>query len=642
MCGIVGYIGPRACASILVEGLRKLEYRGYDSAGVAILDTTPRALGEAAKLNVVRAVGKLVNLDEAIREKTAPGNVGIGHTRWATHGRPTEANAHPHAVGDVAVVHNGILENHVELRKELIAQGRKFQSETDTEIAAHLIDIELAHGAGSLLAASKQALAKVRGAYAIAVVSRKEPDVVVVAKSFSPLVVGVGEGEMFAASDVPALLAHTRQIVFLEDGDIAELRAGGFKCERLLVHGDAFQARTPSAPDGPERFTVTPVVRTPKHVDWSPTQAEKQGYKHFMLKEIHEQPTAIENTLRGRVLLEHADVNEGEIGVGAEVAKSIQRVVLLACGTSHHAAIAGRNWIESIAKVPAQVELASEFRYREAIVSPNDLVVAVSQSGETADTLAAVKDAKKKGAKILAVANVVGSAIPRAADGALYTHAGPEIGVASTKCFTAQLAALLMLAVYLGRRRDTLPKARAQRILQGLYEIPSHMREVLEETDVCQRIARRQIVATDAKDCLFLGRGLSFPIALEGALKLKEISYVHAEGYAAGEMKHGPIALIDPQMPVVVVAPKDSHYEKIASNVQEVRAREGRVIAVVPRGDKTIAQLAQDVIEIPDVDEDLTPFVSVLPLQLLSYYAADLKGTDVDQPRNLAKTVTVE
>ncbi len=632
MCGIVGYIGPRPCAPILIDGLRKLEYRGYDSAGLAVLDTAPTSVGEPARLGVVRAVGKLANLDEAVRERPLAGSVGIGHTRWATHGRPSEANAHPHLVGDVAVVHNGILENHVELRAELSAAGRKFSSETDTEIAAHLIDIELANGAPSLLEATKLALAKVRGAYAIAVVSRKEPDVVVVAKSFSPLVLGIGEGEFFAASDVPALLAHTRDVIFLEDGDLCELRATGVKIERLLVHGDG----------APERITVTPVVRAPRRVDWSPSQAEKQGYKHFMLKEIFEQPTALENTLRGRVLLEHADVNGAEIGLGEDDAKAISRVVLLACGTSHHAAIAGRNWIESLAKVPATVELASEFRYRDAIVGPGDLVVAVSQSGETADTLAAVRDAQRRGAKVLAIANVVGSAIPRAADAALYTHAGPEIGVASTKCFTTQLAALLMFAIWLGRRRDSLDADRAQSLIQRLVEVPTAMREVLEQAEACQKVARRQIVATEAKDCLFLGRGLSYPIALEGALKLKEISYVHAEGYAAGEMKHGPIALIDAQMPIVVVAPRDHHYEKIASNVQEVRAREGRVIAVVPRGDQTIAALAQDVIEIPDVDPELTPFVTVLPLQLVAYHAADLKGTDVDQPRNLAKTVTVE
>ncbi len=632
MCGIVGYIGPRPCAPILIDGLRKLEYRGYDSAGLAVLDTTQVAVGEAPKLGIVRAVGKLSKLDDAVRERPVPGNVGIGHTRWATHGRPTEANAHPHMVGDVAVVHNGILENHVELRNELQAQGRKFLSETDTEIAAHLIDIELANGARSLLEATKLALSRVRGAYAIAAVSRKEPDVVVVAKSFSPLVLGIGEGEVFAASDVPALLAHTRDVIFLEDGDICELRANAVKIERLLVHGDG----------SPERITVTPVVRHPKKVDWSPAQAEKQGYKHFMLKEIFEQPTALENTLRGRVSLDDGDINSGEIGLAPEDVKDVKRVILLACGTSHHAAIAGRNWIESLGKVPATVELASEFRYRDAIVGPGDLVVSVSQSGETADTLAAVRDAKKRGAKLLAISNVVGSAIPRASDGALYTHAGPEIGVASTKAFTTQLSALLMLAVWLGRRNGKLTSERARDLLQKAIELPTAMREALDSDGECEKIARRQLVQTDAKDCLFLGRGLNHPIALEGALKLKEISYIHAEGYAAGEMKHGPIALIDATMPVVVVAPRDAHYEKIASNVQEVRAREGRVIAIVPRGDTTIANMAQDVIEIPDVDPELTPFITVIPLQLIAYHTADLKGTDVDQPRNLAKTVTVE
>jgi len=632
MCGIVGYVGPRPCAPILIDGLRKLEYRGYDSAGLAVIDTTPTVLGEPPKLSVVRAVGKLSKLDDAIRERPVVGTVGIGHTRWATHGRPTEENAHPHLVGDVAVVHNGILENHVELRNELIAQGRKFLSETDTEIAAHLIDIELANGAKNLLEATKLALSRVRGAYAIAAVSRKEPDVVVVAKSFSPLVLGIGEEEVFAASDVPALLQHTRDVIFLEDGDICELRANAVKIERLLVHGDG----------SPERVTVTPVVRHPRKIDWSPAQAEKQGYKHFMLKEIFEQPTALENTLRGRINLDDGDINSGEIGLTDEDAKKIKRVILLACGTSHHAAIAGRNWIESIGKVPATVELASEFRYRDAIISEGDLVVSVSQSGETADTLAAVRDAKKRGAKLLAISNVVASAIPRASDAALYTHAGPEIGVASTKAFTTQLSALLMLGIWLGRRRESLTKERAIALLQKAIELPTAMREVLDQADACQKIARRQLVQTDAKDCLFLGRGLSYPIALEGALKLKEISYVHAEGYAAGEMKHGPIALIDASMPVIVVAPRDQHYEKIASNVQEVRAREGRVIAIVPKGDRTIATLAQDVIEIPDVDRELTPFLTVIPLQLIAYHTADLKGTDVDQPRNLAKTVTVE
>ncbi len=630
MCGIVAYVGQQSCASLLVEGLRKLEYRGYDSAGLALLD---EAHGERV-LGVVRAVGKLAKLDEALRERPLSGTVGIGHTRWATHGRPSEANAHPHLVGDVAVVHNGILENHLELRDELLAMGRKFSSETDTEIAAHLIDLELSRGASSLLAAVRGALGRVRGAYAIAVVCRKEPDVVVVAKSFSPLVVGVGEGETFAASDVPALLAHTRDVIFLEDGDLCELRAGGVKIERLVALGDGSPTSAATR--------VVPVERKPRRIDWSPAQAEKQGYKHFMLKEIHEQPTAIENTLRGRVLLEEGDVNGAEIGLSEAQARAVRRVVLVACGTSHHASIAGRNWIESIARVPASVELASELRYRDAILGEGDLVIAVSQSGETADTLAAVREAKRRGALVLAIANVVGSAIPRASDAALYTHAGPEIGVASTKCFTTQLAALLMAAIWLGRRRGALDAPRALELLKRLVEVPTAMREALEQADAVAKVARRQLVSTDARDCLFLGRGLSYPIALEGALKLKEISYVHAEGYAAGEMKHGPIALIDAQMPIVVVAPDDSHYEKIASNVQEVRARDGRVIAVVRKGDTLIGSIAQDLLVVPPVHQELTPFVTVLPLQLLSYYAADFKGTDVDQPRNLAKTVTVE
>ncbi|MBL8714396.1 MAG: glutamine--fructose-6-phosphate transaminase (isomerizing), partial [Myxococcales bacterium] len=496
MCGIVAYVGQQSCASLLVEGLRKLEYRGYDSAGLAILD---QASGETV-LGVVRAVGKLAKLDEALREKPLSGTVGIGHTRWATHGRPSEANAHPHLVGDVAVVHNGILENHLELRAELIAMGRKFSSETDTEIAAHLIDLELSRGASSLLAAVRGALGRVRGAYAIAVVCRKEPDVVVVAKSFSPLVVGVGEGETFAASDVPALLAHTRDVIFLEDGDLCELRATGVKIERMIALGDGSPTSAATR--------VVPVERKPRRIDWSPAQAEKQGYKHFMLKEIHEQPTAIENTLRGRVLLEEGDVNGAEIGLTEAQARAIKRVVLVACGTSHHATIAGRNWIESIARVPASVELASELRYRDAILGEGDLVIAVSQSGETADTLAAVREAKRRGALVLAIANVVGSAIPRASDAALYTHAGPEIGVASTKCFTTQLAALLMAAIWLGRRRETLEPARALELLRRLVEVPTAMRETLEQADTVAKVARRQIVSTDARDCLFLGRGL--------------------------------------------------------------------------------------------------------------------------------------
>jgi glucosamine--fructose-6-phosphate aminotransferase (isomerizing) len=458
----------------------------------------------------------------------------------------------------------------------------------------------------------------VRGAYAIAVVSTHEPETVVVARSGSPLVVGLGDGETLCGSDIPALLSHTREMVFLEDGDVAELRREGVRV--MTLEGK-------------------PAERKSRHIDWSTVQAERGGYKHFMLKEIHEQPDVVEATLRGRIDLASGDVYEGEMGVRPEVAKGLGRVYFVACGTSHHATIVGRYWMEQLARVPAVVELASEVRYREPLFYPNDLVVAVSQSGETADTIAAVKSARAAGAQILAIANVVDSAIPRLADGALYTHAGPEIGVASTKCFTAQLAALLLLSVYLGRQRGTLSAERARAALQGLVEVPSHMREVLGDSDYVRAIAKRLV---SSKDVLFLGRGLGYPIALEGALKLKEVSYAHAEGYAAGEMKHGPIALIDEDLPVVVVCPKDAQYEKTLSNVQEVRAREGQVIAVATRGDEEILGLAQHVVWLPAMHETTLPLVTVLPLQLLAYFVATLKGNDVDQPRNLAKTVTVE
>ena len=612
MCGIVGYVGTKDAAPLIVDGLRKLEYRGYDSAGVAV---------HAGKgIEIVRALGKLVNLSVALEKHPLLGTTGIGHTRWATHGRPSEINAHPHASGPVAVVHNGIIENHVALRLELEGLGVRFLSDTDTEIVAHLVARELAVAPGkvSLFVAAQAALRRVVGAYAIAVVSKDEPDVIVVARSGSPLVVGLGQGETLCGSDIPALLAHTRDVVFLEDGDVAELRASGVRIE--TVAGEA-------------------VTRPVKHIDWSHVQAERGGYKHFMLKEIHEQPEVVEATLRGRIDLAEGDVYAGEMGVPPEVARTIQRVYFVACGTSHHAAIAGRYWVEQLAKVPAVVELASEVRYRDPIFFPTDLVVAISQSGETADTMAAVKSAKAAGARILALSNVVDSAIPRSADGALYTHAGPEIGVASTKCFTTQLAALLLLAVYLGRRRETLPKERAQAVLQALWETPALMREVLGDADYMHLIAKRIAKATDV---LFLGRGLGFPIALEGALKLKEISYAHAEGYAAGEMKHGPIALIDERMPIVVVCPKDAQYDKTFSNIQEVCAREGQVIAIATRGDDQMLEVAQHIVWIPAARDEVLPLLTVLPCQLLSYFVASLKGNDVDQPRNLAKTVTVE
>jgi len=626
MCGIVAYVGAQSCAPLIVEGLRKLEYRGYDSAGVAV--------HTGKGLEVVRAVGKLANLDAALAKTPLAGTTGIGHTRWATHGRPSEHNAHPHTAGGIALVHNGIIENYLELRRELEKGGAKFSSDTDTEIVAHLVAAAKKAGAPNLEDAVRRSLARVKGAYAIAVVSQDAPNEIVVAKNESPIVIGLGKGETWAASDIPAILEHTRDVILLMEGEMAVLRADGVSITTLA--GEK-------------------VTRAPKRIDWSPTQAEKGGFKHFMLKEIHEQPRAVEDTMRGRVDLATADVHGAEMGVSPELAKRISRVYFVACGTSAHSAMAARYWIEQLARVPATVEIGSEVRYREPVFTKDDLVVAVSQSGETIDTLAAVKAAKAAGATVLAVANVVDSAIPRASDGALYTHAGPEIGVASTKCFTTQLAALLLLAVYLGRRRGTLAEPEARRVLDALWHAPAQMRDVLEQSDAIRLVARRHM---RAHDFLFLGRGANFPIALEGALKLKEISYIHAEGYAAGEMKHGPIALIDEDMPVVVIAPKDAHYDKTLSNMQEVKAREGMLLAVATTGDTLIPELCihdppargsrpggddgAEVFTVPPCEPEVTPLLTVLPLQLLAYHMADLKGTDVDQPRNLAKTVTVE
>jgi glucosamine--fructose-6-phosphate aminotransferase (isomerizing) len=609
MCGIVGYVGPQDCADLLVDGLRRLEYRGYDSAGLAVHD--------GSKIGVVRAVGKLSNLVGALRAEPLRGSLGIGHTRWATHGRPTEHNAHPHVAGDVALVHNGIIENHLELRRELVAEGVRFTSDTDTEIVAHLVHRESRPGV-DLLGAVRAALARVRGSYAVAVMQKSDTQRIVIAKNASPLVVGFGEGEMYCASDIPAILPYTKRMLPLEEGEIGVLTPGGLEL---------------FARDG------TPVTRAPRTIAWSAGQAEKGGFKHFMLKEIHEQPRAIEDTLRGRVDLDAGEVIESEIGVDVATAKRIRRVYFLACGTSHHATLYGRQLVEALARVPSTTELASEFLGRDPVVGPDDLVVAVSQSGETLDTLSALKVAKERGAHVLAIANVIDSAIPRASHGAFYTHAGPEIGVASTKCFTAQLAAMLLLAVYLGRQRGVLDATRAQAILQAAVELPHQMRAVLAIDDHVRDLARP---LSHAKSALFLGRGVSFPIAVEGALKLKEISYIHAEGYAAGEMKHGPIALIDADMPVVAVMPDDASYDKIASNVQEAKAREGRIVAVATRGNADIGAIADAVVYVPKVEPLLSPFITAIPLQLLAYFVADFKGTDVDQPRNLAKTVTVE
>ena len=608
MCGIVGYIGSRETTPILIEGLRKLEYRGYDSAGVAVCGPN----GGGAK--VVRTRGKLSALEAILKEQPTPGTQGIGHTRWATHGRPSDENAHPHRVGPISVVHNGIIENHLALRERLSGQGRKFTSQTDTEIVAHLVDEEVQKGLG-LGDAVRAALKLVHGAYAIVVLSDKHPGEIVAAKNASPLVLGLGEGENFVASDIPAILAHTRKMIFLEEGEVAEIRRDGIKLTDL-------EGRT--------------ITREAKVITWSSVMAEKAGYKHFMLKEIHEQPRAVTDTLRGRLSVEQSDVTID--GIELDVA-NISRITILACGTSYHAGLVGKFLIEQIARLPVEVDLASEFRYREPIIRKGDLVVAISQSGETADTLAAIKEARSKGATILSIANVVDSSIPRASHHSLYTHAGPEIGVASTKAFTTQLAALVLLAIHLGRRTGGLATEAANGLIAELLQIPAKMADVAGQAAQIQVLARRY---GQARDFLFLGRGNNYPIALEGALKLKEISYIHAEGYSAGEMKHGPIALIDEHMPVVVIAPRGPGYEKILSNLQEVKAREGKVIAVATRGDSEIGGIADEVILIPEAPPLLQPLLTVVPLQLLAYHVADFKGTDVDQPRNLAKSVTVE
>jgi glutamine---fructose-6-phosphate transaminase (isomerizing) len=614
MCGIVGYVGDKECTPILIEGLRRLEYRGYDSAGVAVLD--PAKDGQTVAARVVRCRGKLINLENLLRDSKPVGRIGIGHTRWATHGRPSDENAHPHKSGLVSVVHNGIIENHQSLRDALKAKGRTFSSETDTEIIAHLVDEELkADKQVSLREAVRRALKQVEGAYAIVVLSDASPDQIVAAKNASPLVVGLGEGENFIASDVPAILMHTRRMLFLEEGEVAEVKRTGVEITDL--EGRKIQ-------------------REPKEITWSSVSAEKAGFKHFMLKEIHEQGRAVTDTLRGRLSVEHNDAFLD--GVEIDV-NTVKKITIIACGTSWHAALVGKFMIESLARLPVEVDLASEYRYRDPIIRKGDVVLAISQSGETADTLAAIKEAKKQGAYTMCIANVVDSSIPRACQASLYTHAGPEIGVASTKAFTTQLAALMLLAIHLGRRTKALGDERCKALIQEFLTIPHKMTDVIGLAGQIQIVARRY---GHARDFLFLGRGNNYPIALEGALKLKEISYIHAEGYASGEMKHGPIALIDEAMPVVVIAPKGPGYDKVMSNLQEVKARDGKIIAIATRGDSEVGSLADECILVPETAAELQPLLTVLPLQLLAYYVADFKGTDVDQPRNLAKSVTVE
>jgi glucosamine--fructose-6-phosphate aminotransferase (isomerizing) len=594
----------------LLSGLQRLEYRGYDSAGIAI--------GTDNGVETRRAEGKLSALFSAFHEEPFDGTIGIGHTRWATHGEPSERNAHPHQAGRVVVAHNGIIENYTDLKRELIEQGREFLSETDTEVAAHLIDRALSNGSPDLHDATRKAISEIEGSYALVAMLTEHPDELVVARNASPMVLGRTEGEAFAASDIPAVLSHTRDFVFLEDGDTAVLRRDG-----TTVYG----------PDG------EPVEREEKHISWDPVSAEKQGYKHFMLKEIHEQPARFVDTLRGRVSPDRGDVNFEELGFEDGWVDDIDKLVFVACGTSFYATLVGKYVIEKFARLPVETDLGSEFRYRNPIIDENTLCVAVSQSGETADTLAAMRQAKEMGARCVAICNVIESTIAREADGVLYTHAGPEIGVASTKAFTTQLAAIEMLGVWLGRRRGTLDDEAGREIIKALRHVPRQIEDIIENDKVYEDIAHEY---SSARSCLYLGRGILYPIAAEGALKLKEISYIHAEGYAAGEMKHGPIALIEEDFPVVVLLPRNDVYEKVFSNLEEVKARQGRIIAVATEGDDRIGEFADVTIEIPDAPDYIQPIISVVAMQLLAYHVADFKGTDVDQPRNLAKSVTVE
>ena len=612
MCGIVGYIGDKDAVGLIVDGLKRLEYRGYDSAGIAVLG--------ASGLEVRRAAGRIKVLEGILRARPVKGSIGIGHTRWATHGRPTDDNAHPHTDGSgtLVVVHNGIIENYLPIKERLAAEGHVFTSETDTEVIAHLIERHL-HDTPRLDEAVRRALRELSGSYAIGVLSKQMPDRLVAAKhGAGSVVVGLGQGETLLASDIPALLAHTRDVVILEDGDVAVITRHGVEITDLAG---------------------APVSRTPTRILWDPILAEKGGYRHFMLKEIYEQPRAVADTLRGRVSPEGGTVVLPDIGLDPEIVERLQRVVLVACGTSYHAALVGRFLIERLAGISAEVDLGSEFRYRDAVLGPETLVVALSQSGETADTLGAVKAAREKGAPIVGITNVVGSALARESTGLLYTHAGPEIGVASSKTFTATLTACYLLALWLGRRRGAIPAEDGRKHIQGLLELPRLLERVLEGEPAIAELARD---LAGYKNFLFLGRGLHYPMALEGALKLKELSYLHAEGYAAGEMKHGPIALIDDGMPVVALAPRDGSYDRMMGTIEEVRAREGRVIVLAHEGDREIGARASRVLTVPVSAELLSPIVMAVPLQLLAYHLAVRLGRDVDQPRNLAKSVTVE
>jgi len=617
MCGIVGYIGDKSAVSVLMVGLTKLEYRGYDSAGVAVIN--------GGHVQVRKRVGKLQALADSLKEDPIDGQVGIGHSRWATHGEPSELNAHPHndCTGRLYVVHNGIIENYHELRDELLAAGHRFASATDTESVAHLIE---ANYQGDLVDAVRQALARVRGSFALVVLSQDEPDKLVVARRQSPLLLGIGHGENFVASDVPALLRYTRDIVFLDDDEMAVVTKDTVEVTDL--EGRAHR-------------------KAAVHIDWDAAAAERGGYPHFMLKEIHEQPAVVCRVVSRYASEDRKEIRLDEMDLGDDELRNVRRICIQACGTSWHAGLIGRMLLERLSRLPVDTDISSEFRYRNAILEPNTLVVGISQSGETADTLAGLREAKSRGLKVVSIVNVPGSTVARESDGVIYTHAGPEIGVASTKAYTAQIAALYLFALRLGQLRGEVDTARLQRRLRRLESVPAQMEEVLKQEEQIKAIAQEFY---QARDFIFIGRGFGYPSALEGALKLKEISYIHAEGYPAGELKHGPIALIDAQMPVVAIATSSEAdtetskviYEKILSNIQEVKARKGKVIAIAVQGDEIIAQSADCVIYVPEVTYSFTPFLVAPPLQMLAYHIAVLRGCDVDQPRNLAKSVTVE
>ena len=609
MCGIVGYIGAAEVTQILVDGLRKLEYRGYDSAGVAVLS--------AGRVAISRKQGKLDRLAGVLAAHPLPGSLGIGHTRWATHGAPSDENAHPHidCTGRIAVVHNGIIENYLPLRERLEASGHTFTSETDTEVLAHLIE---AHFTGNLFEAMRAALAEVVGSYALVAVCQDSPETLVAARQHSPLIVGHGDGEYFVASDVPAILAHTRQITYLNNGELVELTRAGIRLTRL---------------DGSD------VPVTTSTVAWDPVMAEKGGYKHFMLKEIHEQPQALAETLRGRLNDARNSVQLPGLHLSLEELRQVNKIQLVACGTAYHAGFVGKYAIEKLARVPVEIDVASELRYRDPVIDAHTLAVVVSQSGETADTLAALREMKARGAHVLAITNVVGSSVDREADSVLYTYAGPEIAVASTKAYSTQLMVMYLLALRLSEARGATETDERARIIDALQRLPDQLEQILEKREVVRECAMR---FHGARNMLYLGRGANFPTALEGALKLKEISYIHAEGYAAGEMKHGPIALVTPECPTVAIAMPGGVYEKMLSNIKEVKARRGHVIGIGAEDDAELGKYADDVIAVPRTEELLSPVLAVLPLQLFAYYCAEYLGLDIDQPRNLAKSVTVE